>query len=100
MGLPGAEMDLSAPAVQALHSAPASEAGQLEAILGGEGPVTWRWWQTGLEWARAVCAVRERLGGRIGTGFLVRAGDPAAERLVLTNHHVVNDQGVSPGLPP
>jgi tetratricopeptide (TPR) repeat protein len=104
MQLPGGELDLSPAEVRRLHAQPGPERGQLEAILGSEGPVTWRWWQTGLERARAVCTVRERLGGRVGTGFLIRAGDlglePSDERLVLTNHHVVNDQGVSPGLSP
>ena len=38
------------------------------------------------------------------TGFLVRAGDlgrePAGELLVLTNFHVVNEHGASPGIRP
>ncbi|RCV86937.1 trypsin-like peptidase domain-containing protein [Billgrantia montanilacus] len=104
MQLPGGELDLSPAEVRRLHAQSRPEQRQLEAILGSEGPVTWRWWQTGLERARAVCAVRERLGGRIGTGFLIRAGDvglePRDELLVMTNHHVVNDQGISPGLSP
>lgn len=104
MEMPGGEMDLSPGEVQRLRGQPQPEQGQLEAILGREGPVTWRWWQTGLERARAVCAIRERFGGRIGTGFLVSAADlgfdSGDELLVLTNHHVVNDQGASPGLPP
>ncbi len=104
MSTPGGEVDLSGPELQRLSHQPGPETNQLEAILGHEGPVTWRWWQTGLERARSVCAVREQLGGRIGTGFLVRAADlglePGDELLVMTNHHVVNDQGVSPGLPP
>ena len=44
------------------------------------------------------------MGDRIGTAFLVRAGDlgraPANELLVLTNFHVVNQDGVSPGIRP
>jgi V8-like Glu-specific endopeptidase len=51
-----------------------------------------------------VAAIYHRLGSRIGTGFLVRAGDiglaPAAELVVLTNFHVVNQHGASPGIRP
>jgi hypothetical protein len=32
-------------------------------------PSTYRWWQTGLERASSVCAVRQRLGQRFGSGF-------------------------------
>src|SRR5262249_16234032 len=77
---------------------------QLEAILGSQGPQTYRWWKTGLECARSVASIRQRLGSRIGTGFLIRAGtlglQPAEELLVLTNFHVVNENGISPGIRP
>ena len=49
--------------------------GQLEAVLGKRGPETYRWWKTGLDRALSVAAIYHRLGSRIGTGFLVRAGD-------------------------
>lgn len=78
--------------------------GQLEAILGRHGAQTYQWWKTGLTRALSVASIRQRLGSRIGTGFLVRAGDigfaPADELVVLTNYHVVNDRSESPGLPP
>ena len=48
---------------------------QLEAVLGERGPETYRWWKTGLDRALSVAAIYHRLGGRIGTGFLVRAAD-------------------------
>ena len=77
---------------------------QLEAILGSRGPETYRWWKTGLECARSVASIRQRLGSRIGTGFLVRAASlglqPSEELLVLTNFHVVNEDGISPGIRP
>jgi S1-C subfamily serine protease len=77
---------------------------QLEAILGSQGPQTYRWWKTGLERASSVASIRQRLGSRIGTGFLVRADSlgmqPAEELLVLTNFHVVNENGISPGIRP
>jgi hypothetical protein len=40
----------------------------------------------------------------VGSGFLVQAGDfglsPHDERLLLTNYHVVNEFGASPGIKP
>jgi V8-like Glu-specific endopeptidase len=51
-----------------------------------------------------VCSIRAKLGGRIGTGWLVRAESlgrtPADELFVITNFHVVNEQGTSPGITP
>ena len=71
--------------------------GRLEAILGTYGAQTYQWWKTGIERAGSVAAIRRKLGDRIGTGFLVRAGDlgrePADELLLLTNFHVVNERG-------
>lgn len=81
-----------------------AEQGQLEAILGAEGPQTLAWWRAGIEAARSVAVVRQRLGKRLGTGFLVRAGDlgltPADELLLLTNFHVINAEGAAPGIRP
>lgn len=77
---------------------------QLEAILGSAGPQSYLWWRAGIDAARSVGVVRSRLGKRMGTGFLVRAGDfglqPADERLLLTNFHVVNPQGLHRALLP
>jgi tetratricopeptide (TPR) repeat protein len=90
--------------VKRLHDQPDPGPGQLEAVLGKNGPQTFRWWKTGLERALAVAAIRQRLGDRFGTGFLVRASDlgrePGEELLVLTNFHVVNARGVRGGLLP
>ncbi|MGD9512128.1 MAG: TRAFs-binding domain-containing protein [Geminicoccaceae bacterium] len=103
-GLPGGKIDLAPADLQRLRAQPAADAGQLEAVLGRQGPETYRWWKAGLDRAAAVAAVYERMGDRIGTAFLVRAGDlgrtPADELLVLTNFHVVNQDGVSPGIRP
>ena len=52
----------------------APEDAQLEAVLGREGPRTYQWWQSGLERAVSVASIRQRLGGRLGTGFLFMAG--------------------------
>jgi hypothetical protein len=77
---------------------------KLEALLGKEGPKTYRWWRTGIERAQSVVSIRRRLGSRVGTGFVVRAGDfglePADEMLVLTNFHVVNADGTYDALRP
>jgi hypothetical protein len=100
--LPGGTLELRPGQLQQLRSEPPPMAGQLEAVLGADGPQTYRWWKTGLDRAVAVGAIRERLGGRIGTGFLVRAGDlglePPTELLVLTNNHVVSEDGAAPGI--
>jgi S1-C subfamily serine protease len=102
--LHGGETRLSPEDLQRVRAQPAPAAGQLEAILGVAGTHTYRWWKTGVERAASVGAIRQRFGGRTGTGFVVRAGDlglePPDERLVLTNFHVVNPQGASPGLRP
>jgi hypothetical protein len=73
-------------------------------VLGSQGPSTYQWWKTGLQRARSVASIRQRVGNRIGTGFLVRAASlgmqPPDELLVLTNFHVVNGDGISPGIRP
>ena len=83
----------------------ASAHGQLEAVLGVDGPQTFAWWRAGIDAARAVGVVRQRLGRRLGSGFLVRAGDLGLtaepdELLFLTNHHVINPEGSSPAIKP
>ncbi|MDS4040230.1 MAG: serine protease, partial [Candidatus Competibacter sp.] len=102
--LPGGGLDLSPTELHQARTAPLPAEGQLQAMLGVQGPKTFRWWKTGLERAVAVASIRQQLGGRIGTGFLVRAGDfgldPKDELLVLTNFHVVNVHGTGDGIPP
>lgn len=104
LALPAAQIELSPGRVRELQAVEAPSGAQLEAVLGKEGPQTYEWWLTGLKRARSVAAVKRRLGRRVGTGFLVRAGDfgmePPDELMVLTNYHVVNQAGQSPGIPP
>ncbi|HMO46275.1 MAG TPA: TRAFs-binding domain-containing protein [Rubrivivax sp.] len=104
MQLQGAELRVAPAELQRLSRQDAPPPFQLEAVLGPNGAQTYKWWKTGIERAAAVACVRQRLGGRVGTGFLLRAGDlgrePADERLLLTNFHVINPQGASPGLAP
>lgn len=87
-----------------MQGAPPARDGEPEALLGDDGAQTYAWWRTGVDRARSVVAIRRKLGGRHGTGFVVRAGDlglaPADELLVMTNFHVVNEHGVHPGLVP
>ena len=77
---------------------------QLEAVLGVDGPQTYAWWRAGVGAARSVAVVRQRLGNRLGTGFLVRASDfgvsPPDEALLLTNFHVINPDAEGHGIKP
>jgi hypothetical protein len=102
--LSSGELTLSPQALQKAREAADPPAGQLEAVLGPDGAKTWRWYKTGLERAAAVCSIRMKLGGRIGTGWLVRADSlrrvPGEESLVVTNFHVVNAQGAEKGITP
>jgi tetratricopeptide (TPR) repeat protein len=102
--LPGGCLELSRQELQRVRDMPTPSAPQLEAILGNEGAKTYNWWKTGLERASSVGAIRQKLGGRVGTGFVVRAADvgraPGDELLVLTNFHVVNPSGATPGIQP
>jgi hypothetical protein len=89
--LAGAEL---AGAVAGDRRAAAETGGQLEKILGREGVVTLKWYQTGLDRCRAVAQVQNKLGEGIGTGFLARGADfsdgLAGQQLVVTNAHVVS----------
>jgi Trypsin-like peptidase domain len=102
--LPGGGLEMAPDQLQRLRAQPPPDAAQLEAVLGTAGAQTYKWWRTGLDRALAVAAIRQRLGGRIGTGWLVRAADlglePGEELLVMTNFHVVNEHGASPGVRP
>ncbi|MFL6547299.1 MAG: serine protease [Povalibacter sp.] len=104
MQLPGGELQMHPTEVQDLQQRPAPDPAQLQAILGKDGAQTYRWWKTGLTRALSVASIRQRLGTRVGTGFLIRAGElglePANSLVVLTNHHVVNQGGIAPGLRP
>jgi len=108
--LPGGECELTP---EVISRSPQRRAGadahqndaQLEAVLGVEGPQTFAWWRAGIEAARSVAVVRERLGRRVGSGFLVRAGDLGLkarpdELLLLTNYHVVNEEGTPRSVKP
>jgi Trypsin-like peptidase domain/MAP3K TRAFs-binding domain len=102
--LPGGGLEMAPEQVQRLREQPAPDSAQLEAVLGTVGAQTYQWWRTGLDRALAVAAIRQRLGGRVGTGFLVRAADlglePGEDLLVMTNFHVVNEHGATPGVKP
>jgi lysozyme family protein len=104
MELPGGALEMSTNELQRVRQQSDPNKAQLEAVLGLEGAQTFQWWKTGMQRASAVAAVRRRLGGRVGTGFLVRAGDlglePPDEVVFVTNFHVINEKGASPGIPP
>lgn len=101
----GGELRLSPEALLQARREPDPPAGQLEAVLGALGTQTWQWYRTGLDRATAVCVVRSKMGVRLGTGWLVRAGDLGRahepdELLVMTNFHVVNAQAAHEGIVP
>lgn len=101
--LPGGALAISARDVARAQMVPKET---LQAILGSQGPQTYRWWMAGLRAARSVGIIQRRAGSRVGTAFVVSAraiGWPSAdpdERLVLTNYHVVNAMGEAPGIRP
>jgi hypothetical protein len=101
---PDGGVDLSTAEIHGLQSRDAPDADHLQAVLGPGGLATFEWWKTGLNRSLSVASIRQKLGIRRGTGFLVRAGDvglePAAELVLLTNFHVVNAEGISPGIKP
>jgi Trypsin-like peptidase domain/Tetratricopeptide Repeats-Sensor len=81
---------------------------QLEKVFGSDGTVTLEWYAKGLERVKAVARV-DRLDGKgHGTGWLVRTDDffpkgsvPGNPRLLLlTNAHVVNQEGRGGALSP
>ena len=102
LGLPDGRVEM--PVAQRAPSEAPSKV-ELEAVLGKDGPRTYAWWRAGVDAANSVAVIRRRLGQRIGTGFLVRAGDlglagDPAEALLLTNFHVINPTGAEDALRP
>jgi len=103
MQKPGGVLELTPAAVNQLAKAAQPEQGQLEAILGHDGPRTYRWMLLGLERARSVAAIELRGIRRHGTGFVMWARDLGLdldELVVVTNHHVVNDEGSGEAIRP
>jgi V8-like Glu-specific endopeptidase len=76
---------------------------QLQAILGDEGPKTYRWFAKGLESAKSVGSIWDSGLKRHGTGFLVKGSDFRQawgdDLFVLTNSHVVSDDLANGGIP-
>lgn len=71
----------------------------VEKILGAEQPVPFDTYRDGLLAARAVCRIETRGGRPVGTGFALRGAElhpTAPEWVVVTNHHVVSDDGALP----
>jgi hypothetical protein len=103
--LPGGALEMGVAQVAPTPPRARPSQGQLEAVLGVDGPQTYAWWRAGVDAARSVAVVRQRLGKRMGTGFLVRAADlgllaAPQELLLLTNYHVVNPDPADRGLRP
>jgi hypothetical protein len=102
--LSGAELRLAPSELSRIRSQPEPQQGVYEKILGRDGAQTFQWWQTGMKRASSIASIRMRLGERIATGFLLRAGDlglkPASELLLLTTFYVVNADGTDGALRP
>jgi hypothetical protein len=101
MQLPAAT--LTVPANPLFQKVPSES--QFQAVLGNiRGTQTRSWWIKALDQGLGVAAIRLKLAGRIGTGFLLRSKDLTAndpsEYLVLTNFHVVNSAGAEGGALP
>jgi V8-like Glu-specific endopeptidase len=77
---------------------------QLQAVLGNDGPKSFRWMQSFLDRSKSVGVISQGTVARIGTGFIVRGGDFnnawGDEPMVLTNAHVVSNEPKDRGLPP
>jgi hypothetical protein len=90
----------------------AASAETLEAVLGEHGAETYRSMQIGMRRAASVASIwrnKPNSQMRWGTGFLVRAGDfdsfgrrdiEPEQVVLLTNWHVVNENGLHPGIRP
>lgn len=95
---PDGGVAMAASDIAASRAVQGSDPGQLQRVIGDQGVNTLTWYRTGLERAAAVASVRERLGLRFGSGFVVLAGnfgvEPAQEKLLLTNWHVLNRAGL------
>ncbi len=97
-----------AKAIQEFDASPKT----LEAVLGEFGADTYKSMKLGMERALSVASVwlvRADMKIRVGSSFLVRAGDfgsfgrkdiAPGEAIVVTNWHVVNELGVPPGIRP
>ena len=72
----------------------------LQANFKGIPDLPLEWWRTGLERCAAIARIETLQGDSHGTGFLVRQGDffgdGSNERLLLTNWHVVSENGQYP----
>lgn len=101
--LPGAQLSrLPADSIATMQQSAPLPSDTLEAIFGHDGPKTMEWWQNGLGAAKSIAAIISPEGRTIGTGFAVSAKalcDRWDEGLVvLTNYHVCNTTGATPGL--
>jgi lysozyme family protein len=101
LSLPKGSVDLPSNSLAGVQ--PTGE--DLQAVLGKDGTRKFTWYRAGVDAAASVAAVRQRLGKRFGSGFLVRAGDLGLNRqpdelLLLTNFHVINPEGARNALRP
>ncbi|WP_292530705.1 serine protease [Methylocystis sp.] len=95
---PGAVLRMDASHLREMRNLEAKDSQRLQRLVGPRGLETLEWYKMGLGRAASVAAITEKLGLRFGTGFMVEAGDfgvePADEKLLLTNFHVLNKNGL------
>lgn len=104
----GGSIDTPPEKVRREIAAVQSAAVRLERTLGEDKTVTLRWYKEGLERTASVARIDRRNGEGHGTGWVVRSNDffpndvfPDGPRLLLlTNAHVVNQEGTGLALPP
>ena len=104
----GGSIEASPAAVDKEIGAVQQAAHNLEKVFGEDRTVTLQWYEMGLQRTKSVARIEKLNGKGHGTGWLVKASDffpvqslPGdATLLLLTNAHVVNEQGTGGALAP
>lgn len=101
----GAALEMPAAQIRDMREQGDVSQDQLQRVLGDQGTQTLAWYRMGLARAGSVGSVRDEVDEAVGTCFVVDPGDfgvtlDAGEILILTNHHVVNEDGAGTALRP
>lgn len=89
----GGSVAITPESIKASDELSSKSTGKLEAVLGEDGPLPYRWIRSGMDTAKSVAAVMKLDKGvwkRIGTSFCV-AVTKGEGAYALTNAHVVSD---------
>jgi len=101
----GADLQMTPDHLRQMRDQPDIAPEQLERVLGRQGTQSLTWYRAGLGRAGSVGSVADELGNRLGTCFAVDPDEfgltlAPDEMLVLTNHHVVNAEGLGRAITP